>query len=187
MENTSSSFDQVIKVLQALTPLVAIVLPAYLAYLFGVNRAKKELNHKRRLEVGEELGILIQRTIEENSLSVSFYERNFGRIEDFNESMERLERHQALYQQELERISNSEEIFSNAHQELKRARIYIKQKYLEPIDEYLDLCQFTFQSDVLGSWNYYQRYFENLLDNDNKLKREILEKKIHENLPKIVS
>ena len=99
--------------------------------------------------------------------------------------METIDRLPNLYFPETERIQAGEKTFQSAHEKLQIARLYIEEKKLEPMFQYLDLCKFDFLSDVLGDRDYIERYFENLVDVEKRQNRKHLEEKIIDNLSKL--
>jgi hypothetical protein len=175
-----------INFLKAFTPILSVILPTYLAYRFGLLQSRNEKIAKRKIEIGEKLGETIQTVIENTRYSHWFYKRTFREM-GLNEAMERMERHRALYVPVIERIVAGEAAVESARELLKTAKIYIKNKHLQDIGKYLELQEFVFQSDVTGEIDYLDKYFENIIDEEKNKLRNNLEKKIVNNLTKLVA
>lgn len=67
---TKETLDSIANLLLALTPIGL----SFLAYLLGVRQAKNEIINKRKIEIAEEIGQLIQILIENNRISESLYD-----------------------------------------------------------------------------------------------------------------
>lgn len=135
----SSLVQQVIDLFEAITPAIPIVLPAYLAFMFGVQKSRNDILIKRRLEIAESLGGLIQTIIKSNHDSEFFYDGLFQLSPSFTEVIGTIERLRNLYLPNIQRIIDGEESFRAMYQTMQIARLYIPKRKLDPISEYLEL------------------------------------------------
>lgn len=94
----------------------------------------------------------------------------------------------SLYYPDIERILNQREKDKDLHSKLQIARIYLNQKVLPAVLEYMELCKFTYRLDLLDRWEdtYVEGYFQNLVHEERRPQRRLLEDKIIEELPKLL-
>jgi len=152
-------------------PSVLGTISTYISYRLGKRQSIDAIRIEKCFDHGGKVAKTLLE-IEEiySSLSTSF-RTNFQHVQTVTETMEYFEELH-LYEDMKRDIQTLSEKRASLRAEIKMASIYLKTKFLDRVEEYLKLGDFSYDTDGgLFVNTYYENFFENLLDEATEKKR----------------
>jgi len=161
-------------------------LTAIVGYFIGKRSKIDDIRIKKTHELVEELSVLIQEDYTDRKSVREQYERSFGHLNGPQEAGLYFDKHYTLHGSLREIMQRLVERRPKIVETKQRSAVYLTEKVIESVDEYIELTTFTYMTDGIGLIdNYAASFFEHSLDDNKASRREAIYKDVMHRLRKI--
>ncbi len=175
-------------IVKIILSILGIIISSTAGYIFGRRKKIDEIRLNIAFPKAEEISIIIQEIFDDEESLTKWWHNNFGHLKNIDEGIEYFEKHNNLYENEHQVVQNLLNKSGLLCKNVRSARIYLNEKDLDRIEEYLSIGHFTYSSDGLGGIlfsTFLKEFFSNLLDEENSKKRIALFAEIKKRLNKM--
>jgi len=141
------------------------LITTYVTYRIGRRVKHDDIQIRKRHNFAEQLSVLLQKDFHNRKLLAKQYHSNFDRMNDVSEAMHYFNKHETLYQEMRDAMSDLPADIAKLQEINRSAAIYLDESTTSAIESYIENTRFSFESDGIGLINTYaDNFFTNLLD-----------------------
>ncbi len=161
---------------------------AALGYWVGRAQEVDRQRLVRAFPVAEEIAVLAQGVHSARTTVITWFNENFSHISTRGEAVRLFEKHGSLYESERQRIVELLKLERELGSKLHVGRVYLNARDMDRLEQYVQLGAFHFTDDGMGGalyTDYWERFFDNLLEPETRARRDRLWLRIRRRFPKM--